>query len=474
MVYTIKTLYEKGMSQRAIAKELGIHRQTVKKYIDSIKEQGVKEPKINKTRILDSYKQQILNWVQDELSAQLIHDKLQENNSVNISYPTVARYVKELKKEHQEVFIPMISKPGEEAQVDYGYVGKFMINGKLTKIWCFVMTLSYSRYHYVELVASQSIESFIRSHIHAFEYFSGVPETVKIDNLKAGVIHADFYQPEIQTQYAEFLNYYNSAPITARVRRPQDKGKVEAGVKYVKNNFIKGLTHNDFEKAKEELKKWIEKTNRRTHGTIKKVPENLFYQNEKKELISLPCKRFEVYNVSKRKVNRFAHIAFGNNFYSVPAQYVAIEIQIKYTDSLLRIYHNGQQIASHPIHQGKGQYITCEHHKPDCKQYKSKEYYLESAAKIGEFTFSFSQKIIHNKPKDYQQILRGIFSLSEKYGKDKVEAACKQALNYDALSYRTIKNICQNPEIIPKEVLAVMDSGGFYNDLKVYDNLSLN
>ena len=99
------------------------------------------------------------------------------------------------------------------------------------------MVLSHSRYAYYQLATTQKLSSFIECHYKAFEYFGGVPKTVKLDNLKAGVITPDFYEPLLQEQYAGFLAHYSSAPIACKVRRPEEKGKVESAIKYVKNNF---------------------------------------------------------------------------------------------------------------------------------------------------------------------------------------------------------------------------------------------
>jgi transposase len=473
MIYTIKTLLNKGLSQRAVALQLGISRKTVKKYCLQIHSGDVKEPVINKSKTLDQFKDIIADWYKNGLNAQLIFERLKSLYSIKISYPTVSRFVKELKT--LEVFIPLISKPGEEAQVDYGYMGKFIKDGKEIKVWCFVITLSYSRLQYVEMVTNQSVMSFLKSHQNAFEFFGGTPQTIKIDNLKAGVIHTSFYEPQIQTQYAEFLEYYGSAPITARVRRPQDKGKVESGVKFVENNFLKNLDHKDFYRLEKDIKKWIEKANQRVHGTTKKVPLEQFNQIEKQQLIPLPDVRFELYNISKRRANNYAHIVFENNYYSVPCIYARKELLIKYTENILKIFDNQTQIALHAIDKGQGNYVTQEHHKPIEKQYKSKEYYLEKVSQIGAKTLQFSEIVIQKKPYEYQRIINGLCHLAKKHGNNVVNNACERSLTFGAISYLSIKNICEkNIDINPREELSVQNAGGFFQDLSIYDNLNFN
>ena len=116
----------------------------------------------------------------------------------------------------------------------------------MVKVWVFSMVLSHSHHSYSEVVLDQSVSTFIRCHIHAFEFFGGVPATVKIDNLKAGVITPSFFEPVIQHQYATFLEHYGSSPITVRIGCDQDKGKIESSIKYIKNNFLKRIDHRDY------------------------------------------------------------------------------------------------------------------------------------------------------------------------------------------------------------------------------------
>jgi len=217
MIYTIKTLINMGKSQRAIARELRISRNTVKKIIKKIQQEGVKEPLLEKAKKLDEYTQIIKTKLEEGKTARLIWQELLSEHGIEVSYPTVSRCVKGLKQ--SEVFIPLHSMPGEEAQVDYGYLGRFMKDGKLVKVWCFSMVLSHSRYAYYEIVTDQSVKSFITSHIHAFEFFGGVPQTVKIDNLKAAVLMSDFYQPVIQHQY-EYQRMINGILSLAHINIP--------------------------------------------------------------------------------------------------------------------------------------------------------------------------------------------------------------------------------------------------------------
>lgn len=336
------------------------------------------------------------------------------------------------------------------------------------------MQLSHSRYAYYEIVTNQTTETFIKCHIHAFEFFNGVPKTVKIDNLKAAVLEANFYEPVIQKQYSQFLYYYKSSPITARIRRGQDKGKVESGIKYVKNNFLKGLGHRDYYKAIEALKTWNNQIcNKRVHGTTRKVPEEVFRRIEKKALLSLPQIRYEIFSIEKRKVKPNAHISFHLNYYSVPHVYANKEVVVKSNDNLLWIYAGLEQIALHSIEKYKtGVYLTIEEHKPPYKQKRSEEYYRNKSSSIGPNVAIFLDALIREKPYCWQRMINGVFNLAKNYNNEIVDKACNRALIYKIYSYQSIKNICQNGLYLKKpEILTVKPSNGFNHDLSIYDKL---
>ena len=214
MYYTVKTLLDQGWSISGIARELGIDRKTVRKIRDRVKDGEVRVPRMQRRSRLDAYREEILSYLEEGLSGVLIHGKLCEIHGVEISYSGLKKYLRKLKV-GRDGKIPILSVPGKEAQVDFGYAGKFLIEGKWRKCWVFCMTLSYSRMSYYELVLNQDTKNFLKCHINAFEYFGGVPEVIRIDNLKSGVVRSNFYEPEIQSEYSRMLQHYGSSPVTS-------------------------------------------------------------------------------------------------------------------------------------------------------------------------------------------------------------------------------------------------------------------
>jgi len=199
------------------------------------------------------------------------------------------------------------------------------------------MRLSYSRLDYFEKVYNQKVETFINCHINAFTYFGGIPKYVKIDNLKAAVLKANFYEPIFQGLYKNFADHYRFDPIVCRPYKPNDKGKVESGIKYVKNNFFLGRTFKGEDDLNRQLRYWLDnRCNKKVHGTTKKVPKELFLK-EKDFLTKLPDTEFFFGQIGKRKVYHDCHIYVNHNYYSVPFEYVGKEVEISINRGILQL-----------------------------------------------------------------------------------------------------------------------------------------
>jgi transposase len=441
---TIKTLKEQGKNKAQISKITGHDWKTVDKVVRKL-ESGENSPQ-SKTRknILSSYKEYILELLEKGLSGVRIHEEL-INKGFNGSYETVKYHIRNIRRK-EKIFVRIHTEPGEEAQVDFGYVGRIPDNnGKLRKTWVFNMRLSYSRLDYYEKVYNQKVETFIQCHINAFESFEGVPDSVRIDNLKAAILEANFYEPIYQKVYQDFANYYGFKSIPCRIYKPNDKGKVESGIKYVKNNFFKGRDFSGGNDCDNQLRQWNRKANLRIHGTTRKVPQELFEQEEKILLHRLPEKPFLIAKPGRRKVYHDCHIYVDYNYYSVPFEYCGKEVEFELTKELLRLYYKGKALATHQRLEGKGKFNTVMSHYPKYKVYSETDYqekYQTKMAKIGSYAeqLFFAMKENNNY---WIRASQGILSLTKKYSKNVVNLACQRALAYQAYYYRVVKSICE-------------------------------
>lgn len=449
MTTTIITLFKQGKTQRAIARDLKLSRKTVKRAVDSYNNNGKKTPtEFPKTSKLDPYEDTIIEFLEKDISIVRIHEELR-SKGLDVGYTTVRDKVRAINFKH-DVCVRFHTKPGEEVQIDFGYVGLQMDSqNKRKKAWAFNMRLSYSRLDYYEIVFDQTVKTFIEAHINAFKYFGGVPKVVKIDNLKAAILEANFYQDVHQKEYLEFAKHYGCWIVPCRVAKPQEKGKVEAGIKFIKNNFFAGRAFNTQSERDHALSQWMDKKSNRIHGTTKKVPRELFKNEEKDLLLPLPINDYQTPEIKIRKVSKDCHVTFVSNYYSVPYQYVGKKIEIHCDSKLIQIYHANEVIALHSICRERGQFITNEAHYPKYKNFtpQSEEYqrtYKEKMFSIGQYAGKVFSELLIRKPYHWYRMVKGILRLKKIYPDDIIEKSCKRATEFDAYEYNMIKSICES------------------------------
>ena len=309
------------------------------------------------------------------------------------------------------------------------------------------MRLSDSRLDYYEKVYDQKVETFILYHIHSFNYFGGIPKIIKIDNLKAAILEANFYEPIYQSLYKNFAEHYGFQSIPCRVYRPNDKGKVESGIKYVKLNFFLGRTFSSDADVNQRLASWVENANNRVHGTTQKVPREVFIAQEKSELLPLPIQEFSLAKFGTRKVYHDCHVYINRSYYSVPYEYVGKEVEIEVGGGIVKIYYNNQVIAIHTELAESGEFSTQPSHYPKYKCLSETEYqekYQAKMAAVGAFAEQLFFCLLTYKRTCWQRPVQGILALVESYSADIVNRSCQRALVYGAYDYQTIKRICQN------------------------------
>lgn len=455
MYTTIQTLWRKGLNKSEISRATGHDWKTVSKVIAKLDSGQSWPEKKPHPSMLDPYKEKILELMEKGLSAVRIHEELSALG-VPGAYPTVKRYVGNIKK-RENIFIRIHTAPAEEAQVDFGYAGYTKDNaGKRRKTWVFNMKMSYSRMDYYKKVYNQRVETFIECHETAFKYFGGIPGCVRIDNLKAAILEANFYEPVYQRMYKNFADHYGFQIIPCRTYHPNDKGKVESGIKYVKGNFFAGRVFKNEDDLDRQLYRWQEyKCNVRVHGTTRKVPREVFTAEEKPRLKCLPVEDFKMIEGGSRKVYHDCHIFVKRNYYSVPFEYIGKKVEVEVSKTLLKVYRNNKEIAVHPRLSGEGQFSTIKSHYPKYKMYSDTEYqqrYRVKMADIGNYAEQLFLAITEKQPRDWSRPILGILSLLKKYPKKIVNLACKRAIAFKVYKYLTVKNICANGSyVLPVE-----------------------
>lgn len=486
---TIKTLYESGKSNRHIAKLLGKSRDTINKYVSILKTGGNKElttiQKRERKSVVEPYKSVILAWLDKEptLSALRIWEKLRDEENFNYKYDSVKRFVSKLKSTKQAY--PLLSHfdPAKEAQVDFGYVG-FVYDPntrKRRKAYVFCMRLSYSRYDFYKVVFDQKVSTFLILHEEAFKYFDGVPHTIKIDNLKAAVLEANFYNPTYQTEYLKFSVHYNFSPDPCKVYHAKGKALVENGIKFVKYNFFAGRSFKDIDDCNRKLQDWMKDKAQRIHGTIKRKPFEVFQLEEKKKLRQLPFEVYELYEWSENRLHPDCYLRVDKSFYSAPFNYIGEKLFVRKSRNFVEIYNSKlEKICTHPKSQKCGSQIKEDSHFPEwitlvtTNRYK---YTLKQAEKYGDIVRNYCEQIFQLHSSSAYRMIQGIVSLGKRHGIKRLEDACLRASQYENYSYMCIKNILTKNLIPLENILDIEDFrhkeavNTYKSDLSNYDKL---
>jgi transposase len=407
------------------------------------------------TSSLERYRDVIVGLSDKELGPRAIYDRLRlEHEGFTGSYSAVMRLYRGLVRakgvQAKDVAIPVETGPGEVAQVDFGYVGKLLDPATMTmrKAWCFVMVLAWSRHMVVRVVFDQKIETWLRLHVEAFAELGGVPETVVPDNLKAAVVRAAFAvddKSELNRSYRELARHYGFKVDPTPPYDAPKKGKVEAGVKYVKGNFFVGRQESDAEEVRRDLRRWVyEIAGLREHGTTHKQPLEQFEAIERGTLRPLPKEPWEPVVWRRATVHRDAHIALDKRLYSVPWKHIGQAVWVQASAHSVVVYADDERVATHP-RRGPGHRSTIEGHLPDHRadlRHRSRAYWEQRAEALGPEVQRYVSAVFDSDDVLSQlRAVQAIVTHLEAFPRERARAACLRAEHFGCYGYATIRNI---------------------------------
>ena len=316
----------------------------------------------------------------------------------------------------------------------------------------FVAVLGASNYTFAEATEDQSLESWIGSHVRAFEYFGGVTEKIVSDNLKAGVTSPCRYEPEINRTYADMIAHYGTVVIPARVRKPRDKAKVEGGVLIVERWILAALRNRKFfsmEELNEAIGELLVRLNEKSFQKLPGSRLSTFQDLERPALKPLPSECYEFARWKKARVNIDYHIELDEHYYSVPYLLVHQEVIARYTVTTVEIFHREKRVASHLRSFLKGKPTTVHEHMPPSHQEHlswTPSKMIERAGRIGRQTACVVERILAARqyPELGYRSCLGILRLARAYSEPRLESACARAARIGAYTYRSVKSILQN------------------------------
>jgi transposase len=354
----IFTLKKKGLSQRKIARKLGISRNTVKKYLENLEFQDSQKRKGNRRSLLDPYIGNIEAWLSEDIyySGTWIYDRL-SNMGFSGSYEIVKRKVHKLKAERQKIaYMRFETEPGYQAQVDFGEFQVENADGSIKKFYLFSMILGYSRRIYGELIEKCDLPTFLDCHMRAFEFFGGVPEEILYDRMRNVFISKIAGRSKFNDTLIGFALHYGFKPEVAPSYAAWVKGKVERPYSFIREGFWRGYGFVCLETANRDLQAWLTKKEKRIHGTTHEVV-CLRFTRETPHLNALPRQAFDTSYRVYRKVHKDCTVRFESNSYVLPHILVGEEIILRVKDGMMRIFSDNSLIVTYEIPEGKGHLV---------------------------------------------------------------------------------------------------------------------
>jgi transposase len=441
----IKRLRTLGFSSRKISKCLGVHRLTVKRYLD---EDGVISTKVVDT-LLEAPVPLLaapIPWVghvdwekvrTDALSGvplKILHGELVASGATAVQYPA---FWKQLSRRAPVSLATMVRifAPGSRAEIDYadGIDVLDLTTGELLETELFVGVLANSRYAFAEFTLTQSSEDFLSSHVRMLEFFDGVPQTISPDNLKSAVSRAHRYDPVLNPAYTRLAAHYGFAVVPARVKRPKDKAIVERTIQIFQRWFFFLVRHRRFTSIAElnaVLREHLTAFNARTHRIFKRTRREMF-EEEKACLLPLPAAPYLVAVHERALLSRDCHLHCRGNYYSAPHSLRGQKLEVWITDKTVEIHAEGARVAFHARSRTSGKYVTDKNHYPPACQAYAEEDVVKLRAWASDIGVD-TQRLVHGllsgeHPLQYLRRAQGILNLSRRHSPEVLERASATA-----------------------------------------------
>lgn len=491
-IQCIITLHGRGWSRRRIARELGVDRETVARHLrlSVLKPEAGSNPAIalagtelmpcpnpaialagsggsanpsssaaeaKPAKALPGSPSQCEPWramiaakLELGLTAQRIYQDLACEQGYSGSYFSVCRLVRKLHRAGTaggHPFRRMECEPGAEAQVDFGRGAPVVPAGcgKRKSTWVFRIVLSHSRKGYSEAVYRQTTDDFLRSLENAFVHFDGLPRTLVIDNLRAAVARADWFDPELCPKVRSFAEHYGIAILPTKPYTPRHKGKIERGVAYVKGNALKGRTFDSLAAQNQHLLNWeTQVADRRIHGTTKRQVREVFEQMEKAALLPLPAARFDLFAEALRSVHRDGHVEIKGAYYSVPPEFLGQRLWARWDGRIVRLLDQKMRPVAVHVQRPPGTFSTLDAHILPEKISgieRGTAYLLRRVEYVGPNATQWAQAMLQSRGIEGVRVLMGLLSLAGKHSHPSIDDACRIAQGHGAYHLRSLRQL---------------------------------
>lgn len=479
-IIEILRLTEQGFGQRDIANRAGCSKSTV----GEIQKRG-KEIGITYGKAAGMTQEELKKLVYPKAAGRVykqepdfgaVHEGLRKNPHLNLrflweEYKSLhpdgleyswfcEKYSRWLDKSGDKVTMHQEREAGRELFVDWmGDTLPAVVDsatGKATDAHFFVCALGNSGYPYVEAFPDEKADKWLAAHIHAFEYYGGVPRVVVPDNCKTAVNSPRHYDPVLNPAYWELAKHYGVAVIPARVRQPQDKAAVEESVGWLETwllGFLRNQQFFSFAELNLAIRDRVRELVRRDFQKRPGSRLSVFEEVDRPALRPLNPHRFETADMVFRRVPDNYHVEYDGFYYSVPYTLYRQKVTLRATASIIEIFDEGRvRTASHARRYAGPRYVTDPAHMPEKHRayWESKQFngarYRTWAASVGDSTHAVIDWMLTSQKVEEQayKACMGILQMSKRYGDERLENACARALELHSYSYTTVSNILKN------------------------------
>jgi len=403
---------------------------------------------------------------------QRLHDEQGLQASLRSFRRYVEHYLPERAKRTQPTVLRDDPPPAREAQIDFGYLGLWHdpTLGKARKLWAFSMVLSHSRHMFIYIVARLDQQAWIRAHVAAFAFLGGAPHILVIDNLTPGVLRPDLYDPQVNRGYAELAAHYGVLIDPCRVGCPKDKPRVERPMRYIRDSFYAGRTFTSVDEMNQAGAKWcLSVAGERIHGTTRQRPIDLFLQVEAPALLPLPPEPFERVDWTTGKVARDCHVQVGRVLYSVHYRHIGKTLAVRVAERTVEFYLDQDLIKTHVRPKDGRRQTDWNDYPPEKALFfqRNPDWCRTQARLLGTAVAQVVEALLEQHALHYLRQCQGIIRLAERYGAERVNAACQLALAYGDPAYKTVRNILhkalegQNPLPLPDGSATAAAAGAY-------------
>ena len=465
-----------GRSLNEMSQSLGVDRKTLRKYIAPAVAAGIRPggaakseaewhdlvrqwfPELADTRLrqvtwpaIAAHHDYITGQLKAGVRMSTIHQRLRDERGLAASVASLRRYAaanvpEEVRRSQVVVWDPRQAEAGEQAQIDYGQLGRWPdpVAGTVRTVWAFVMVLACSRHMFVRPVVKMDQRAWTECHVAAFEFFDGVPERLVPDNLKTGVDKPDLYDPKLNRSYAELAAHYGCLIDPARALKPRDKARVERPMPYVRDSFWRGRQFASLPQMQAEAVRWsLEVAGRRACRPLEgAAPAAVFDTVEKHALRPLPTEPFVLATWARAKIGPDIHAQVDKVLYSVPWRHIGKTADVRITDGMVQFFIGGDLVKTHP-RKMRGKQTDVADYPPEKIAFhmRTPAWCRRQAAGIGPACEQVIGELLTDNALYRLRSAQGVIGLADKHDPGRLEAACAKAIAAGDPSYRTIKGI---------------------------------